>query len=99
DKNGKTVGRDIYTSPVDITRGKWYDMKINFDWGPDGSGKLDVFLDDKQIVDYDGIVGYSDQSAYLWKTGIYRASAPETMAVKVKDLQMETGRDLPDFVV
>lgn len=95
---GNLVYRDLWVSDVNITRGKWYDIKINFDWGPSGNGKIDVFLDDKQIVDYDGKVGYYNQTAYLWKTGIYRSTAPETLAVQVKNLSMETGTDLPDFV-
>uniref|UniRef100_UPI00358DC91A M10 family metallopeptidase C-terminal domain-containing protein n=1 Tax=Microvirga sesbaniae TaxID=681392 RepID=UPI00358DC91A len=41
--------------------------------------------------------GYYDQTAYLWKTGIYRGTAPETLAVQVKNLSLETGADLPDW--
>ncbi|WP_262300412.1 polysaccharide lyase, partial [Microvirga sesbaniae] len=83
---GNMVYRDLWVSDVNITRGKWYDIKINFDWGASGNGKIDVFLDDKQVVNYDGKVGYYDQTAYLWKTGIYRGTAPETLAVQVKNL-------------
>lgn len=90
DTPGHLVYRDIWTSPTNIIRGKWYNINISFKWGPSGDGHLDVSLDGQPVVNYTGNVGYYDQTAYLWKTGIYRSSAPETIAVDVKNLQMTT---------
>ena len=93
---GHLAYRDIWVDDANITHVKLRHQD-RFQVGSQRHGQLDVFLDNEQILNYDGKIGYYDQTAYLWKTGIYRATAPETLAVNVKDLKLQTGYDLPDF--
>ena len=85
------VYRDLYKDSQDIVRGHWYTMKMNIHFDPHGNGSADIWRDGVQIVDYNGALGYTDQTQTYWKEGVYRATAAETFAVNYKDLSIKTG--------
>jgi Ca2+-binding RTX toxin-like protein len=85
------VYRDIYTDSQDIVRGHWYTMKLNVKFDASGKGSADIWRDGVQIVDYNGALGYTDQTQTYWKEGVYRSTASETTAVNFKDLAIKTG--------
>jgi hypothetical protein len=87
------VKQVLWTDSQDIVRGKWYDMKIDLQLGPNGGGHVHVWRDGKEIVDFSGKIGYTDSSAVRWKHGIYRDSPAngETIALQLKDLDVTYG--------
>jgi hypothetical protein len=80
----------IYTSPAPITRGIWHSLVsvANFDSRPRGDGGVTVWLDGNQIVNYHGALGYITSRQNYFKFGIYRATAPETLAVDYKNVEI-----------
>lgn len=93
------VTKDLYVDSQDIVRGKWYSMKLAVGLASDGPGWADIWRNGELIVNYDGPLGYTDQTHTYWKQGIYRATAPETVAVQYKDLKITVGAVVPDVVV
>jgi hypothetical protein len=84
----KAVYNDLYDDNEDIVRGHWYKMKLDIRFDPSGKGYAEIWRDGKKIVDYDGPLGYSNQKVTYWKQGVYRSTAPETLAVSYKDLKI-----------
>ena len=64
---------------------------MNITFGPAGKGRAVIWRDDVKIVDYKGPLGYTNQKVTYWKQGVYRSTAPETMAIDFKDLVIKTG--------
>jgi hypothetical protein len=83
-----TIYRTLYQDSQPLVRGHWYNMVVDVKFDNSGGGHLDVWRDGVQIVNYDGEVGYGDQSTAYWREGIYRKSAPETIAINYKDLSI-----------
>jgi Ca2+-binding RTX toxin-like protein len=79
----------VYTDTQNITRGKYYDMKITVNFENNDDGFLYVWRDGEQIVDYEGPMGYG--YGVYWKNGIYRHEANETVAVNFRDLKITDG--------
>ncbi len=90
DASGANVTKTIYVDNADIVRGHDYAMNIQVVFGPDGSGSLVVTRDGLTLVSYTGPLGYEGEGAVYWKEGIYRAAAPETMAVDYSNLAVAT---------
>jgi Ca2+-binding RTX toxin-like protein len=90
---GNPVYRDIYSDSQDIVRGHWYTMKMNVKFDASGKGSAEIWRDGAKIVDYQGALGYTDQTQTYWKEGVYRSTASETTAANFKDLVIKTGAD------
>jgi hypothetical protein len=90
--DGQDVYKYLYMDKTDIVRGHFYAMDIKVTFDPNGNGHLSVVRDGVQIVDYSGPLGYASQSSVYWKEGVYRASAPETIAIDYRDLSIQTGQ-------
>lgn len=71
-----------------LRRGHWYDIKIEVILDPegDGSGMINVWLDGVQIVQYQGAIGYNDETGPAWVQGIYREAASEAIAINFRNL-------------
>lgn len=72
-----------FTDP-NFQRGKWYWFQIRAVFSDAGS--LDVWRDNKQIVNFRGPLGFNDPKGGYWKAGIYRAPAPETMVARYRGM-------------
>lgn len=79
----------IYTSPIPVTRGIWHSIVsvVDFDWKLQGHGGVTVWLDAKRIADYHGRFGYFLTRPPYFKFGIYRHTAPETLAVDYANIE------------
>ena len=75
----------VYTDATDLTRGKWYDIRIDFRLSPEGQGLLDVWRDGVRLVHYLGPLGYNDDVGPYWKEGIYRSAGVIALAVDFKN--------------
>jgi hypothetical protein len=76
----------LYEDPNPIQRGHSYSMNIDVDFDNSGNGYLHVWRDGVEIVNYQGPIGYGQQ--VYWKEGIYRADAPQTIAVDYQNLDI-----------
>ena len=77
----------------DIVRGRWYDIKLQVLIDPEGGGYARFWIDGEQVLNYAGRLGYADAYATVWKQGIYRAIAPETMVLNIDDLTVHGAAD------
>jgi hypothetical protein len=75
----------IYTDSVAITRGQTYQIQIDATFHPT-AGTLKVTRDGVTLVNYSGPLGWAGMGNVYWKYGIYRASAPETIAMNYSDM-------------
>ncbi|WP_189338305.1 heparin lyase I family protein [Sphingobium sp. SCG-1] len=75
-----------YDDSQPMTRGRWYDIKMQFAFGPSGNGMLKVWRDDKLLVNFTGAFGFNDVVGPYFKQGVYRSAAPQTIAIQFKDL-------------
>jgi hypothetical protein len=82
-----TVYTRHYESPA-LARGQWYDVKVQIVFGPFSNGRLKVWIDNAQKVDFAGALGFNDVAGAYVKQGIYRSAAKETMAVSIRDLDL-----------
>jgi len=87
----------IWKSAAPVTRGVWHSLvsRAIFDWRPDGTGAIDVWLDGAQIIRYRGAVGYNTTRPPYFKFGVYRAAAPETLAVYYSNIAISRASLLP----
>lgn len=81
----------LYESNDEI-RNRWINFRflIRFSTGQDG--ELIVYLDDKEIVNYNGITSYPEsrgytlkKNRYYFKMGLYRDIIPEPMCIYIDD--------------
>jgi hypothetical protein len=80
----------VWTAPQSVERGREYDWKMVMTMGAGGNGKVDVWLDGEQIVNFRGAVGATN-SQYYWKIGLYRGQATETSIVRHRNVHIVVG--------
>ncbi len=75
--------RRLWESSSPEERGVWHRLvSVSvFDWRAHGAGTVKVWLDGRKVVEYAGPFGYDTARPPYFKFGIYRADAPETLAV------------------
>lgn len=61
-----------FSSGIDIPRGEWVDFEVSIRWDFDNDGYLDIWMNDNQIVNYNGPTCYNDVYGPYFKMGIYR---------------------------
>ena len=71
-----------------LERGRYYDIDITVNFGVTGNCFLKVARDGKEIVNYDGPIGYG--YGVYWKHGIYRAESGEALAVNFTDFSLKS---------
>ncbi len=76
-----------YTDSVDVQRGRWYKFRYIVSFDPFGAGHLVVIQDGRTVVDYHGPIGFNDARGPYVKMGLYRASAPNDMAVQFSNIR------------
>lgn len=57
-------------------KGEWFNIKVFASWRTDSRGQILIFLNNKELVNYNGSVGYrSDEAGPYFKFGIYTTNA------------------------
>jgi hypothetical protein len=79
----------VYKSSAPVVRGKEFEFKVVMTMGPSGNGKVDVWIDGAQVVNYRGAVG-ANNSDYYWKWGCYRENVPEVVTIRHKNMHLVT---------
>lgn len=83
----------LWTDPNPIQTGVYNDIKVQANFSNSGGGYLQVSINGKQVVNYQGPLGYG-QGTY-WEYGIYRSTATEIAAVRYRDLMLSIGSPTP----
>ncbi|WP_369721955.1 heparin lyase I family protein [Bradyrhizobium sp. LLZ17] len=79
----------LWTDPNPIQTGVYNDIKVQANFSNSGGGYLQVSINGKQVVNYQGPLGYG-QGTY-WEYGVYRSRATETAAVDYRNMTLVTG--------
>ncbi|MGY2908688.1 heparin lyase I family protein [Bradyrhizobium sp. URHC0002] len=79
----------LWTDPNPIQTGVYNDIKVQANFSNSGGGYLQVSINGKQVVNYQGPLGFG-QGTY-WVYGIYRSTAPETAAVAYRNMTLTYG--------
>ena len=82
-------------------RGRWLDFRIQVRFTPNANGRVKVWLDGKQLVDYTGATadaenaatGYTNPSVFYFKMGLYRDLMPEPMTVYIDEYRKRQLRE------
>jgi hypothetical protein len=89
------VERTIYLDTANIQRGKWYDMQIDVKFDPSGNngGHAYVWRDGVKIANYNGKIGYNEQTQMHWEMGAYRKTPAggESFAINYRDIDLTYG--------
>jgi hypothetical protein len=66
-----------------LVRGRWYDFALRVTWAPDANGRVQVWLDHREVVPYTRTPTlYAGQGVYM-KQGFYRAPSKVTSEVYI----------------
>ncbi|MGY3528312.1 MULTISPECIES: heparin lyase I family protein [Bradyrhizobium] len=79
----------LWTDPNPIKTGVYNNIQIQADVSNTGGGYLKVSINGTQVVNYSGPLGYGQ--ATNWEYGVYRSTAPETVAVDYRNMTLLTG--------
>ncbi|MDB5446840.1 MAG: putative hemolysin-adenlyate cyclase protein [Phenylobacterium sp.] len=71
----------LYLDRSDLVRGRWYRMDVTTRIDPQGAGRLLVWRDGQELVNYAGPFGFNDAVGPYWKFGIYRSTSPGPLRV------------------
>jgi len=95
DSGAKTV----YQTKEEV-RNKWLDFKFRVCFSRLANGSVTAWLNEKQIVHFNGstcyssLKGYPDKSYFYFKMGLYRDVMPEPMTIYIDDYsKKEIGAD------
>ena len=62
-------------------RGVWHDFLYHVVWSPDDNGRVEGWLDGRQVIDYRGPVGYNDDEGPYFKFGLYHHDGPDPYVI------------------
>jgi hypothetical protein len=81
----------IVYQTIEEARNKWMDFKFKVHFSRDNNGKVDAWLNEKQIINFRGATcyssqkGYADKSFFYFKMGLYRDVMPEPMTIYIDE--------------
>ncbi|MGE4324402.1 MAG: heparin lyase I family protein [Sphingobium sp.] len=78
----------LHDDRSDVKRGHDYRMRIRVRFDQGGTGSLRLWRDGVALARHDGPFGFNDRKGPYLKIGVYRASAPESFAVTIRDLRV-----------
>lgn len=73
----------------------WFDFKFRIHFSTNEDGKLYAWLNEKQIIKYNGKIGFTKKenleagSYYYFKMGLYRNTMPEPMTIYIDEYRKE----------
>jgi len=82
--------KTIYTTDNEV-RNQWLDFKFQIMFSRQSDGEIKAFLNDKEIINYNGITsytensGYASKSRYYFKMGLYRDIMQEPMTIYIDE--------------
>jgi len=90
DLNKKYIS--LYREKTDL-RGHWNDFKVQVRFATNDTGRIKIWLGDKQLVDFKGVTadnedaisGYPRPSRFYFKMGLYRNGIPEPWTVYIDE--------------
>ena len=75
-------------------QGRWTDVVFGLKPKVDDDGMLRVFINDEQVVAYDGPFGYADDKPEVYfKMGLYRDATPQPMSIIIDDYRRGKSHD------
>lgn len=82
-------------------RGRWLDFRVQARFTPNANGRVKVWLDGNQLVDYTGVTadqenaatGYASPSVFYFKMGLYRNMMAEPMTVYIDEYRKRQLRE------
>ena len=82
-------------------RNQWLDFKFQIRFSTNENGRIKAWLDNKQIVDYQGVngypeneqTGYANPSRFYFKMGLYRDLMAEPMTIYIDEYRK---KELPE---
>jgi hypothetical protein len=84
--------RDTLYISSDEFRNRWLDFKFQIRFSKLKDGEVKAFLNEKQIINYQGVTSYpdnclvlSDKNKYYFKMGLYRDTMSETMTIYIDE--------------
>jgi len=84
--------RDTLYLSSDEIRNQWLDFKFSIRFSKLKDGEVKAFLNEKQIINYQGVTSYSDnclvlsdKNKYYFKMGLYRDRMAEPMTIYVDE--------------
>ena len=98
-----TIQSDTTTKTVfkttDEIRNRWLDFKFKVRFSRQNTGQVTGWLNDKQIIDFNGITcyssrkGYGKRSFFYFKTGLYRDLMPQPMIIYIDEYRKKEIKD------
>jgi hypothetical protein len=85
--------RTAWQDDQPIERDHWYKIRLQVEPGK----AVRLWRDGELVCDYDGPVGYDDQTQTYWKQGVYRKKPDrgETIAMRYRGLKITEGLPVP----
>jgi hypothetical protein len=77
--------------------GRWHDFVVQAKWSYKDDGFVNVWWNDKQIVQYRGPVGYDENVAPQFKFGLYRDATDKTYVVYFNHVKLGDSPHDVDF--
>lgn len=86
----------IFETREDV-RGKWIDFRFQIRFATNETGRLQAWLNGKQVVDYHGVnayqenaaTGYANPSQFYFKMGLYRDLMTEPMTIYIDEYRKQ----------
>ncbi len=85
-------GRQKLFETSEEIKNRWLDFRFQIKFSKHADGKIIAFLNEKNIINYDGIRSYSEirgydseHNRYYFKMGLYRDRMPEPMCIYIDE--------------
>ena len=86
-RNWRTSERKYQISGGPITRNSWHHIRIETKMGADGYVR--AWFNRSPVVDIRGKIGYSDQTSWYWRMGLYRRATQDTYRICFRNLEIK----------
>jgi hypothetical protein len=73
-------------TPGPIQRDVWHKIRLSTKMGDNGYMK--VWFNGNQVLDFEGAMGYDDQTNWYWRMGIYRRATNQTYMIHYRNFNM-----------
>jgi hypothetical protein len=88
-----SLRHELYATNEEV-RGRWLDFRFLIKFSKNKDGEVKAFLNDKEIIDYEGITSFPDgcrilstKNKYYFKMGLYRDRIYEPMSIFIDEFR------------